>query len=190
MQPIESVPRRITPPVLILVGVAALIGVALAVRAANRAASEAPIAEVKVSLSALARDHRDDPLTYPEQPPVGGVHNGAWINCGIYKQQVATESAVHSLEHGAVWISYNPNLSAADIATLREAVRDHPYTLLAPARYGTLATPVAAVAWGTRLNLPSANDPRLVRFIARYSSGAQTPEPGAACTGGVGTPNG
>lgn len=190
MQPIKSVPRRLSPPVLILIGVVALIGVALAVRAVNRTASNAPIAEVKVSLSVLARDHRDGPLTYPEQPPVGGVHNGAWINCGIYKQQVAAESAVHSLEHGAVWISYNPNLIEAEIITLREAVRDHPYTLLAPARYGALSAPVVAVAWGTRLNLPSASDPRLVRFIARYANGPQSPEPGAACTGGIGTPNG
>lgn len=97
---------------------------------------------------------------------------------------------MHSLEHGAVWISYNPNLIEAEIITLREAVRDHPYTLLAPARYGALSAPVVAVAWGTRLNLPSASDPRLVRFIARYANGPQSPEPGAACTGGIGTPNG
>ena len=69
-------------------------------------------------------------------------------------------------------------------------VKSDPHTLLAPAGYGMLETPIMAVAWGTRLNLPSANDPRLGRFIARYSSGAQTPEPGAACTGKIGTPNG
>ena len=190
MQPIQPAPRRLSPPVLIFVGVAVLLGIALAVRAANRAASDAPIAEVKVSLSGLARDHRDGTLSYPQQPPVGGVHNAAWINCGIYQQQVATESAVHSLEQGAVWISDDPNLPEADIAKLRETVRDHPYTLLTPARYGSLETPVVAVAWGTRLNLPNASDPRLLRFIVRYANSPQSPEPGAACTGGIGTPNG
>jgi hypothetical protein len=190
MEPITSAPRRLAPSALILVGVAVVLGIAFALRAAERAASEAPIAGVVVSAGSLARDHREGALAYPAQPPVGGVHNAAWVNCGIYRQQVPTESAVHSLEHGAVWISYDPSLGERAVEALREAVRDHPYTLLAPARYGALNAPVVAVAWGTRLEVPTATDPRLLRFIVRYAGGPQSPEPGAVCTGGIGTPNG
>ena len=33
-----------------------------------------------------------------------------------------------------------------------------------------------------------AGDPRLEKFIKAYEQGPQTPEPGAACTNGTGTP--
>jgi hypothetical protein len=33
-----------------------------------------------------------------------------------------------------------------------------------------------------------ANDPRIAQFIQKYAQGPQTPEPGAPCSGGTGTP--
>jgi hypothetical protein len=44
------------------------------------------------------------------------------------------------------------------------------------------------VAWGKQLSLQSAEDPDLERFIGAYRQGPQTPESGAACTGGIGRP--
>jgi hypothetical protein len=43
-------------------------------------------------------------------PPAGGPHNPSWQNCGFYDELVRDENAVHSLEHGAVWITYQPDL--------------------------------------------------------------------------------
>lgn len=134
----------------------------------------------------LPRDHSDLPQTYPQTPPVGGVHNPVWQNCGIYDQPVHNENAVHSLEHGAVWITYQPDLPQAAVDKLRSLVRGHDHALLSP--YPGLPKPVVASAWGLQLPLDDANDPRLPLFISRYEQGPQTPEPGAACTGGVGTP--
>jgi hypothetical protein len=54
--------------------------------------------------------------------------------------------------------------------------------------YEDLPSPVIASVWGNQLRLEDADDPDLKRFIAAYQLGAQTPEPGAACTGGVGDP--
>ena len=134
--------------------------------------------------SGLSRAHVQADVHYPQTPPVGGPHSPEWLNCGVYRYPVRSEYAVHSLEHGAVWITYRPDLPAAQVSTLTRLAEGSPYTILSP--YPGLPAPVVAVAWGLRLELPSANDPRLEAFVKRYRQGPQTPEPGAPCTGGVG----
>jgi hypothetical protein len=130
--------------------------------------------------------HVNAPVTYAQSPPVGGEHYPAWQNCGIYDQPVQSENAVHSMEHGAVWLTYRPNLSAAELDQLRSLVRGRSYTLLSP--YPGQDTPIAISAWGFQLKVDSAGDARLGQFIARFRQGPQAPEPGAVCIGGVGTP--
>ena len=44
----------------------------------------------------------------PGLPPAGGPHFPVWLDPGIYGSPVSDGEAVHSLEHGMVWISYNP----------------------------------------------------------------------------------
>jgi hypothetical protein len=134
----------------------------------------------------LSRDHSEAPQTYAQTPPVGGVHSSVWQNCGIYDQPVQNEHAVHSLEHGAVWITYQPDLPQATVDQLRNLVRGHDHVLLSP--YPNLPKPVVASAWGLQLPLDDPADPRLSAFISRYESGPQTPEQGATCSGGIGTP--
>ena len=141
-----------------------------------------------VTYSNLARDHIDGPITYPQTPPVGGPHNPVWLNCGIYDQPVKNENAVHSMEHGTVWITYQPDLAADAVAHLRSLVQGHGFVILSP--YPNLPKPVVASAWGLQLQLDNANDSRLPLFIAHYEQGPQTPEPGAVCTGGTGKPIG
>jgi len=136
----------------------------------------------------LSRDHQDGTVTYPQTPPVGGAHNAVWQNCGVYEQPVTNEHAVHSLEHGAVWVTYRPDLPADQVEQLQTLLRPHGYTLLSP--YPDLPAPVVASAWGVQLQLESANDERLEEFLAKYRQGAQTPEPGAACIGGTSAPAG
>jgi hypothetical protein len=40
------------------------------------------------------------------------------MNAGVYAKQVSNERALHNLEHGAVLITYDPDLPKAQIATL------------------------------------------------------------------------
>ncbi|MEE4545132.1 DUF3105 domain-containing protein [Streptomyces sp. V4-01] len=141
-----------------------------------------------VSYGNLARNHVTTKVKYPQTPPVGGNHNPVWLNCGVYDKPVANENAVHDMEHGAVWITYKPDLPAAQVASLKKTVGSQTYLDLSP--YPGLPAPVVASAWGKQLKLQSATDPRLAEFIAKYKQGPQTPEPGAPCTGGTGTPTG
>lgn len=132
----------------------------------------------------LEATHVSTDVEYEQNPPVGGDHNPVWQNCGFYGEPVQDENAVHSLEHGAVWLAYSPDLPEADVAELREMTDRYPYLLVSP--YEGLDGPVVASAWGVQLALDSVDDERLQVFIRKYLQGPQTPEPGAACTGGTG----
>jgi hypothetical protein len=121
-------------------------------------------------------------------PLTGGVHSPRWQTCGIYDQPVETKNAVHSMEHGAVWIAYQPELPISDVTVLQELVRGRSYLLLSP--YPSLRSEVVLSAWGVQLEVESVTDERIAGFIDQYRLGPQTPEFGATCDGGVGTPIG
>jgi len=126
--------------------------------------------------------HVQTPVTYKENPPVGGEHNPVWLNCGVYDKPVPNENAVHALEHGAVWVTYKPDLAKADVDKLKD-VLPSTYALLSP--YDGLPSPVVASTWGHQIQLTGADDPRLEEFIKEYRQGPDTPEPGALCTNGT-----
>lgn len=136
----------------------------------------------------LSREHVQGPVEYDETPPVGGEHDATWQNCGFYDEPVPNETAVHSLEHGAVWITFAPDLDEAEVDAIREIANAQTYILASP--YEDLPSPVVASAWGNQIELDSATDNEdLEQFIRAFRQGPQTPEPGAACTGGVGSPS-
>jgi len=188
----DSARRRKGIIVAASVAVVAVVGaVTWAVVGANSSGSPAQGNVALTGLqtySNLARDHVTGKVTYPQTPPVGGKHSAIWQNCGVYSAPVPNENAVHSLEHGAMWITYRPGLAAPELATLLKDVAGQPYALVSP--YPGLPSPIVASAWGVQLKLPAASDPRLKSFINTYKSGSKAPEPGGECTGGTGTPKG
>ena len=121
-------------------------------------------------------------VDYPQDPPAGGAHNALWQTCGTYDRPLYDEYAVHSLEHGAVWILYREGVAIDQVQQLQEAIRGQPRTLLSP--YPDLRSMVVVVAWNAQLDLDSATDPRLLRFILKYGQGSSAPEAGGPCTGG------
>lgn len=134
-----------------------------------------------------AGQHTEGDVDYGQTPPAGGEHDPAWQNAGYYSSPVREENAVHTLEHGAVWLTYSPDLPQGQVNELQQIANSRECVLVSP--YPDLGAPVVASAWGKQLELEGAEDPALDRFIGTYLRGEQTPEPGAACTGGVGTPS-
>jgi hypothetical protein len=134
-----------------------------------------------------AAQHFNGTLTYPQTPPVGGKHNPVWQNCqgDVYTAQLANEHAVHSMEHGTVWITYRPDLPADQIETLAKKVRGNSYMMLSP--YPGLDKPISLQAWGFQLKVESAADGRIDEFIRALRQNA-TQEPGARCDGGITEP--
>lgn len=144
-----------------------------------------------VAFTALPANHVgsgpvDYQATYGMNPPAGGDHAQAWLNCGVYQQPQQNENAVQSLEHGAVWFTYDPESATEDqIAQLRSAVPDT-YVIVSP--YPGLPAPFVASAWGAQIELDSPDDPRLGQFIDKYWQSPAAPEPGAACVGAIDGP--
>ena len=132
----------------------------------------------------LTNNHVRGHVTYKVSPPVGGDHNPVWQNCAgdVYPAQIANEHAVHSMEHGAVWVTYRPDLPAAQVNALATRVQDRPYMLMSP--YPTLDAPISLQAWGFQLKADDAADPAIDAFIRAHRAKG-SPEPGATCSGGV-----
>lgn len=135
------------------------------------------------------RNHVTTPVTYPglsAAPPDGGNHNPVPQSCAVYTAQIPNENAVHSLEHGAVWVTYNPTTaSAADVAALKAKVDGNPYRMLSP--YPGLKSKVSLQAWGEQLFVSSVTDKRVDQFLNTFTAGPQAPEPGSACSGNTST---
>ncbi|MEV6482771.1 DUF3105 domain-containing protein [Streptomyces sp. NPDC051576] len=140
---------------------------------------------VKTWKGTLGRTHVTGTVNYPMRPPVGGNHNPVWLNCNgnVYTKAVKDENAVHALEHGAVWVTYNKKASAADVKALAAKVKATPYSLMSP--YDSQQDPIMLSAWGHQRTVKSASDPDVNKFFAKFVQGSQTPEPGASCTGGT-----
>ena len=142
-----------------------------------------------VSVSTIeitSRDHIEEDLEYPESPPLGGDHYPVWQNCGIYRDPIVDELAVHSLEHGAVWITYRPDLPPADIAALEAYTNGQTHILVSP--YPDLPAPIVASAWGAQQRFEAPSDAGLEAFITAFQQGPQTPDLGATCSRGYGEP--
>jgi hypothetical protein len=175
-----------------VVVVVAIVGAgAIAFWAANATANASDLPAGTQVFAENDHTHVTGTVQYDRDPPAGGPHSPIQLNCGVYTDPVPNENAVHSLEHGAVWITYQPTLSADQVAELQSIavtnfVGTERYIILSP--YAGIPAPIVASAWGAQLYLDSASDPRLVQFIHRFAGGSQGGEPGGPCTGGVGTP--
>ncbi|MDT8911664.1 DUF3105 domain-containing protein [Amycolatopsis sp. PS_44_ISF1] len=123
-------------------------------------------------------------VAYDHSPPFGGPHDGFWAACNgvVYPNAVRSENMVHSLEHGTVWIAYNPQQVTGDqLALLSARVKGKPYTMMSP--YPGLDQPISLQSWGHQLKLAKADDPRIDQFIAalRTNPNGVYPEIGASC---------
>ncbi|NMO01187.1 DUF3105 domain-containing protein [Gordonia sp. TBRC 11910] len=136
----------------------------------------------------------DERVAYNQSPPFGGPHDAIWANCMgiVYPVQLRSENAVHALEHGAIWITYNPDkLSADDLNKLKGKVTGQQYIFMSP--YPGLSTPISLQSWGHQLKLDSPTDPRIDQFITALRRNATPgvykdhpqetayPETGATC---------
>jgi Protein of unknown function (DUF3105) len=157
--------------------------IALAVIDARQQSASGAPDDVKSYDVGPAGKHTSANVDYEQSPPVGGAHDPVWQNCGYYDKPVRNENAVHSLEHGAVWITYSPDLPQDQVTELQNIAQSRSYILVSP--YPGLDSPVVASAWGKQVALDGPEDPGLESFIKAYRLGPQTPEPGAVCTGGT-----
>lgn len=184
-------PSRL-PLVLATVGAVLVLGAALAAPLVDKALRGEARVQRALDLSLVQtwdiadRDHTTDDVTYPQDPPAGGAHDPVWLDCGVYDEPVRDENAVHDLEHGTVWITHDPDLSAEDVDALAGQLPDN--GIMSPRE--DLPSPVVVTVWGAQLQLDGADDARLGLFLEEYADGHTAPEFGVTCQGGTPDPSG
>nr|WP_179756934.1 DUF3105 domain-containing protein [Kineococcus aurantiacus] len=188
MKQAERARARRRRALVVAIPTVVVLAVAAGVTAVFLNRPEPPSLDAVRTFSYTSGAHSTEPQTYTENPPVGGTHDPVWLNCGVYDAPVRSENAVHSMEHGAVWITYRPDLPQEQVEQLEQDVAGETYTVLSP--YEGLPSPVVLSAWNNQLAVEDADDPRVEAFLAKFVQGAQTPEPGALCSNGTGTPTG
>lgn len=180
------------PLVLATVAAALVLGAALLAPLVDRAIRGEEQAQRALDLSLVEtwditdRSHTTDEVTYAQEPPAGGAHAPIWLACGVYDEPVRDENAVHDLEHGTVWITHDPGLSADDVEELAAQLPDN--GIMSPRE--DLPAPVVVTVWGAQLQLDGADDARLGLFLEEYGDGHTAPELGVTCQGGTPDPQG
>ncbi|WP_232676955.1 DUF3105 domain-containing protein [Nocardioides sp. R-C-SC26] len=130
----------------------------------------------------LPTTHTDEKVDYAQSPPVGGPHLGVWLDCGVFDDPVPDEMAVHDLEHGAFWFTYDPDeLDDDEVATLEARLPSN--AIMSP--YPGLRSPVVVTVWERQLALTGVDDVRLGLFLEEFAGGTTAPEPFASCAGGA-----
>ena len=157
--------------------------IALVILDSRQQAGSTPPGDVQTYEVGPAGRHTESDVDYEQTPPAGGEHNPVWQNEGFYDAPVRDENAVHTLEHGAVWIAYSPDLPQDQRDQIQNLVEGQTCMLASP--FPDLSSPIVASAWGKQLPLENVDSPELEQFIQAYRQGPQTPEPGATCTGGT-----
>lgn len=136
-----------------------------------------------VELAGGGHVRADQRVGYTTSPPLGGAHDSVWAACNgvVYETPVRSENVVHSMEHGAAWIAYNPDLVTGDaLQSLRDRVQGQQYLVMSP--YPGLDRPISLQSWGHQLKVDSADDERIDQFIQSLRQNQYThPEVGATC---------
>jgi Protein of unknown function (DUF3105) len=132
-------------------------------------------------LGAVTGTHTMRSVTYAEIPPHSGDHSPVWQRCGFYAEPVRNEHAVHSLEHGVVWITYQPDLPAKQVDKLRAMAGAEDYLLVSP--YVDLPALVVVSAWNQQVYLDSVENPLLAATVRDFLANPQAPEPDGGCDG-------
>ena len=129
--------------------------------------------------------HSDQPQTYEMTPPVQGTHGGA-APCGVHGSPIPDENFVHSLEHGAVGLLFDPTkVTPEDIKKL-EALASEADENVVSAPYEGMEPAFAIASWGERMDLDELDITAVNEYIDAFAG--KGPEAGQTCPNTVDTP--
>ncbi|MCW2696132.1 MAG: uncharacterized protein JWR62_1217 [Modestobacter sp.] len=132
---------------------------------------------------AAGQEHVTTPVSYEQTPPVGGPHDYEWADCTgtVYDVDIRHENAVHSMEHGATWISYDPaRVGEDDVATLADLVEGTSGLMLSPNE--GQPSPISLQSWNHQLSVDSVTDERIQQYTDFMTFNDEFyPEVGASC---------
>lgn len=127
------------------------------------------------SFPSNGNDHVDtgSQIEYERIPPLSGTHYGNTVGAGFYDETPALGSLVHTLEHGAVVVYYDPDaLTPEAEASLRAWAKNHRGTwssiVVAPHPKEDPEHPYVLTAWRHELTLDEYDAEAVQAFAAEY----------------------
>jgi hypothetical protein len=153
----------------------------------NQAPGEIRGHEIEKFSVGASGQHVSGTVNYPMTPPVGGQHAAGAAPCGVHPSRIANENMVHSLEHGAVGLLYDPaTADEDDIRALEDIVGDVDTNIFS-APFSGMETPVAIISWGEMMRLDSVDEVAVREYVREFAGKA--PESSTQeCTKGVDQP--
>lgn len=110
---------------------------------------------------------------YNSNPPTSGWHYANPAPWGVQEKDLPDEQLVHNLEHGGIWISYQPALEGATVEKLRDLVRRYRSKVIMTPRAKN-DTKIALAAWGRLDVFDIFDEKRIVAFVQAFKD--QGPE--------------
>ena len=109
------------------------------------------------------------------QPPAGGPHFATAQAVGTYDTPIPDGNAIHALEHGIVWISYNPDkVDAGAVTALKRVAQAYPRdAILSPRPDNSM--PIALASWMRLLRQDTLDEQQMRDFIVTNRN--RSPEP-------------
>jgi hypothetical protein len=154
------------------------VGVLVFANAGASSASDDPLMGEEIPALGNA-DHvtGDAQLMIPDgRPPVNGPHFATPQAPGAYDGPIPDGNAIHSLEHGIIWITYDPEQVDQNVINeLKDLRDDHRRDVILSPRPANSA-PIAAASWGRLLQQDTLDRGELDRFIETNRN--RSPEPG------------
>lgn len=112
----------------------------------------------------------------PPLTPAGGSHYLGPLSAGNYDEPVSDGNAIHSLEHGFVWITYQPDqISGTALDTLKDIASDFGRDTILSPRFEN-SFPIIIVSWEQRLTQTNIDEQALRDFVSTNRN--RSPEPG------------
>jgi len=107
-------------------------------------------------------------LAVTSMPPTSGPHFGQVASAGLRDEEIPDGHLVHNLEHGDIWISYNPRISEDTISQLKQFLDGK--VVITPRSENE--QDIVLAAWGRldSFNIDESGLPveRIEDFIKRY----------------------
>ena len=112
------------------------------------------------------------PVAYETNPPTSGDHLAEAEKWGVYDKEVSEKEAVHSLEHGGIWITYK-DIDEESIRILTEIGKENSgSTVISPRSANDVK--IAVVSWGRMMTLDTVDKALIQKYIDTYKN--QGPE--------------
>lgn len=115
----------------------------------------------------------DTDVEYDTTPPTSGPHYSGTVEAGFYTEAQPAGDIVHTLEHGAVVIYYDPDALPPEAEqSLKEWASAHTGTwksvVVVPNTYESVDSPYVLTAWRHSLRLSDYDTEVVQAFLAEY----------------------